>query len=129
MANDNPICNLCGLSCLLTEYNHIYGTQYSVPSGLINITAVGGYHSTPGNGVGALDDMSAYKFSMCEFCLDWLFTQFKMPPYLYDHTVDDLGVFVPAEERVKNDEWRKDKETFFAEKKRRDEARANRGSQ
>ena len=92
--------------------------------GLIDAVVSGGYESTPGSGQGALDDCSSYKFSLCEFCLDHLFAQFKIPP-----TVVEYGSgggeypFTPAAERVAKDDWRPMKEAFFAEARRRAEKR------
>jgi hypothetical protein len=138
---DEKLCNLCGLSCML---GHIERSPY----GLIDATTNGGYDSTPGNGCGALDDMTRYSFSLCEFCLDWLFTQFQIRVSTDDPTNDFLlkegetiedgikkhGIvqlvereqpeqWVPASERVEKDDWRKDKKEFFQEKTRRDLAR------
>lgn len=49
------------------------------PHGLIRAFVTGGYESTPGNGHGALDDGDTFTFSLCEFCLDWLFGRFVVP--------------------------------------------------
>jgi len=134
-------CNLCGLSCLLEP-------EYA-PGGLVDVAVVGGYSSTPGNGSGALDDGDGYRFSLCEFCLDWLFAQFRIPVTTFDprrgalprpgETVEqtmernggwmplcvgpDPDPWKPAEHRVREDAWRSDKGTFFEEKERRDAAR------
>lgn len=103
------LCNLCGESCYFTQDNRSaddkrFGSNY----GLIDCTVSGGYESTPGNGHGALDDLETYTFSMCEFCLDWLFKLFKIPPSL----TDPDEKFVPAEVRVKNEDWRRQKRLF-----------------
>lgn len=141
------LCNLCGLSCILGSE----GSPARGEHGLIDVAAVGGYESTPGNGYGALDDLTRYRFSLCEFCLDWLFAQFVIPvavdspmnDYLLmpDETLeegmtrmgmvqllrqDDPEPWRPAAQRVQEDEWRSYKEEFFAEAKRREEARNNR---
>jgi len=114
-----PLCNLCGELCG-SERSAEYGAM-----GLINCVVSGGYSSTPGNGDGALDDCSSYKFSMCEFCLDWLFTQFRTPPQVGHYSIgtgEETGeseVFRPAEQRVREDEWRRHKEEFAAERARR----------
>ena len=118
-------CNWCGETCLLVDRGR---TGHVVTDrdrhGLIDAVVSGGYESTPGNGQGALDDCSSYKFSLCEFCLDHLFTQFKIPP-----TVAEYGSgggeypFTPAAERVAKDDWRPMKEAFFAEARRRAEKR------
>jgi hypothetical protein len=112
-------CNLCGLSCKLNsefDTDNDYGLKAKVS---------GGYLSTPGAGYGALDDSNLYKFSLCEFCLDWLFTQFKIPVNIVD-MIDYKGEkFKPAANRVKDDDWRKEKDKFFAEYKKRNVARLN----
>lgn len=134
------LCNLCGESCSLGplwEGKLAFG-------GLLNAQVVGGYNSTPGNGAGALDDMTRHNFSLCEFCLDWLFQQFKIPLSVDDPMNDylmqegetmeealDTRGFVqllprpqpeswrPAAQRVEEDEWRKSKEEFRKEYARR----------
>lgn len=125
---EDVACNLCGLSCVqhLSDELAVYG-------GLINARVCGGYSSTPGNGVGALDDTVAYKFSLCEFCLDWLFSQFKIPVAMFDYMGSDEN-FKPADlpldepwrsaaQRVAEDDWRGYKEEFTAEAARRAKAR------
>jgi hypothetical protein len=113
--------------------------EYKENEGLIDAKVIGGYPSTPGNGDGALDDMTQYKFSLCEFCLDFLFTRFVVPPtvncigfapppYVCDGSLNDIvekeqEPFYSAEERVKNDEWRRGKKEFFQRKIERDIAR------
>jgi hypothetical protein len=116
--SDDVLCNLCGLSCLVPG-------AISEPSGLLKARVCGGYDSTPGNGAGALDDTVAYTFSMCEFCLDWLFARFKIPVVTTDYTNSDASEepWRPAVERVRNDDWRKMKDKFFAEHVRRAAAR------
>lgn len=114
------ICNVCGESCVLEE-----DIQGQVPSGLIDAVVAGGYSSTPGNGSGALDDMRSYKFSICEFCLDWLFSAFKVPVEASDYGAR-LGTTVkwkPASQRVDEDEWRSQKDRFHAESARREACR------
>jgi hypothetical protein len=113
---EDVLCNMCGLSCLLEE------NAMGELSGLINQSVSGGYFSTPGNGVGALDDTTNYKFSLCEFCLDWLFSLCKIPPAIsFYNDTNDKEEFRPARQRIAEDEWRK--ETSFAEFRKRDEAR------
>lgn len=114
------LCNLCGESCFFIQENRStedkkFGSNY----GLIDCTVSGGYESTPGNGQGTLDDLETYTFSLCEFCLDWLFKLFKTPPTLSDP--DD--VFQPAEVRVKNDDWRRQKRLFAERSSKRELAR------
>lgn len=115
------LCNMCGESCLLSDSKESH-LDYS---GLIKQVVSGGYHSTPGNGSGALDDTTNYNFSLCEFCLDWLFKNFKIPPELshYVGGTDEQETFRSAEERVTNDEWRSQKEKFRSEYERRNSLR------
>jgi hypothetical protein len=146
MSEENDVsCNLCGLSCVLGSA----GSPSRGPHGLIDATVSGGYESTPGNGCGALDDMTRHRFSLCEWCLDWLFVQFKIPVAVDDPMNDfvlregethddglrrmgcvrlaghqDVPQWRPAAQRVAEDEWRSAKVEFAAEKKRRDVARA-----
>lgn len=136
-------CNLCGLSLRLAP------APEDETLGLVKVAVVGGYPSTPGNGSGALDDGTGYRFSLCEFCLDWLFGQFTIPVETFDvkvgftlkedetidQAMDRTGGFVflaagpspepwrPAAERVRDDAWRKMRERFANEKLRRDLAR------
>jgi hypothetical protein len=148
MVNQDIKCNLCGESCFLGS---LWEGQFSF-GGLLNAQVIGGYESTPGNGAGALDDMSRYGFSMCEFCLDWLFQQFKIPVAVDDpmndylmqegETLDEAmtkrGVvqimerpqpppWKPAAQRVDEDEWRQSKEEFHQENNRRSLLRKNHG--
>lgn len=113
-------CNLCGLSCGLGTPGHPAHDM----GGLINARVSGGYESTPGNGCGALDDCTSYSFSMCEFCLDWLFTQFKIPVNAASYTDSEIEVWRPAVVRVAQDDWRKMKDRFCAEAERRSKARS-----
>jgi hypothetical protein len=107
-----PVCNFCGESCLLGAYGDLHGLAAEVR---------GGYFSTPGNGVGALDDGSRYSFRVCEFCLDWLFTGFRVPVLVVDYINYDVPKedWKPAAQRVREDEWRGNKEAFFKESERR----------
>lgn len=107
-------CNLCGHPCGVPAGENDPGDQRM---GLIKQTVVGGYWSTPGNGDGALDDGISYRFSLCEFCLDWLFQRFVIPV----STVP--SPFRPAEQRVRDDEWRRHKTEFFAEFEKRNASR------
>ncbi len=119
-------CNLCGLPC------DIHGSipeELRTPSGLIDAKVTGGYDSTPGNGFGALDDCSQYKFSLCEWCLDWLFEQFKIPPEekgigAFSHLDGPPIEWKPARQRVEEDDWRTLKKEFAEEYKRRNQARS-----
>lgn len=116
------LCNLCGLSCKLDE------GDIQELGGLIKKTVVGGYASTPGNGCGALDDTMSYTFSLCEFCLDWLFAQFTIPVTVGDDEYwSGMAVrapWKPAAKRVAADEWRRMKKIFTDESDRRAQARA-----
>lgn len=108
------LCHLCGLTC-----NIIVADDTVEFSGL-NGEVHGGFHSTPGNGDGALDDGNRYRFKLCEFCIDFLFSSFVIPPDVSDYMSEDKReAFRPASQRVQEDEWRKTKEKFFAEYNRR----------
>ena len=119
-------CNLCGLPC------DIYGSipeEIRTPSGLIDAKVTGGYDSTPGNGFGALDDCSQYKFSLCEWCLDWLFEQFIISPEekgigAFSHLDGPPIEWKPARQRVEEDDWRTLKKEFAEEYERRNLARS-----
>lgn len=117
------ICNLCGYPCGLECSTS--GQIEDHRAGLQNAEVSGGYHSTPGNGDGALDDMTRYEFSLCEFCLDWLFSQFTVPVKMsfYDTGEVSEEAYRPAHERVREDEWRRMKQEFFAEFEKRNKAR------
>lgn len=111
---------MCGLSCALRDDGHpCWGNH-----GLINQTVSGGYESTPGNGSGALDDATNYNFSLCEFCLDWLFQQFKVPVETSDYmSGGEIEPWRPASQRVSEDDWRKMKQKFQTEHDKRAMAR------
>jgi len=132
-------CNLCGLTCALPT-GPADATVLD-DHGLIACEVMGHYASTPGNGHGALDDGDAYTFSLCEFCLDWLFTQFRIPPKVEAVSLGTCDIdgnpvvhprrhveWRPASLRVSRDEWRhgqrfKGHDAFYAEAARRDLAR------
>jgi hypothetical protein len=123
----NHLCNLCGLSCAAPNLSF---SKEQEDLGLIECVVSGGYDSTPGNGEGALDDTIAYEFSLCEFCLDWLFVQFKIPVAVSDYPICESPGFskskfdwIPAKDRVVNDHWRKMKKVFFDEFEKRNQAR------
>ena len=61
---DDVICNRCGESCKVDNYNF---------EGLIEARICGGYGAKLGDGI-------AYEFSLCESCLEVLFKDFKIPP-------------------------------------------------
>lgn len=82
MRND-ILCNSCGFSCWLGEDGNGGGN-----CGLLDAAPMGGYESTPGNGHGTLDDMTEYRFSLCEFCLDALFCDFVISPIVTDWQKD-----------------------------------------
>ena len=77
-----PLCNLCRLTTWVGPDSEM---ACSEANGLIDAHASGGYESTPGNGHGALDDITTYHFSLCEFCLDWLFSKFMLPVKMTDY--------------------------------------------
>ena len=114
-----PTCHLCGLSCRLGQH------ERANSGGLERHTVTGNYDSTPGNGDGCLDDLSSYTFSLCEWCLDWLFAKMPIPPIVRDDIPggNTQAVFRPAAQRVGEDTWREDKEGFAREKALRDDAR------
>lgn len=108
--------------------------------GLVNQEVSGGYQSTVGNGHGALDDLNTYRFSLCEFCLDHLFQQFVIPVKVGEFCLSQMvkgngDRFVPqstfnenvpfrrAAQRLEEDEWRRDKHSFYREHARRNQAR------
>lgn len=108
------LCNWCGHPCNLGPWN--------IPHGLVNVEVRGGFSSTPGNGFGALDDSNGYHFSLCEFCLDYLFGQFKI--HVAVTTLEgEREPWIPASVRVDRDEWRKSKTRFHMEKDQRDSDR------
>ena len=116
-------CNLCGLPCGSPSSN----PQQWSEQGLLDAHVCGGYDSTPGNGEGALDDMMEYRFSMCEFCLDWLFGKFQIPVTVRDYIAGETREpWRPAAQRVLEDDWRRMKEQFTAEYERRKKARERR---
>lgn len=63
------LCNFCGETCLpdvpANETPGLYGLASCYQ---------GGYHSE------VLDDLTNYEFNICEYCLDHLFSLFKIPP-------------------------------------------------
>jgi len=112
-------CNLCGHPCgVLGQAEDDPGDRRM---GLVEQAVRGGYWSTPGNGDGALDDNTTYKFSLCEFCLDWLFSRFAVPVTVFNGVEDEP--FRPADQRVREDEWRGQKAAFFAEFEKRNASR------
>lgn len=115
----NAICNMCGYSCALGCEGSLSRASY----GMVNETVYGGYESTPGNGSGALDDCTAYTFSLCEFCLDWLFSRFMIPVAIVNSLDSEHETFRPAADRVASDEWRKMKHEFTVEHDKRAAAR------
>jgi hypothetical protein len=116
------ICNLCGESCSLGPSFNDERAPYDY-NGIIEHTVIGGYNSTPGNGAGALDDSMQYTFSLCEFCLDWLFEKCKIPPRVFCYIDGQTDSWRTAKQRVLEDDWRTQKESFLKEAARRDAAR------
>jgi len=125
MTKKDILCNMCGLTTKLPISYGEDAFDHEYFYGLIDATVQGGYESTPGCGLsGALDDLTNYKFSLCEFCLDHLFSKFVIPPQTSTgHAI--APDFLPAAQRVKEDYWRKDKEQWFLEQDKRSEARKN----
>lgn len=115
------ICNMCGLTCAMTLDA---AGEFQENEGLIEAKVSGGYPSTPGNGDGALDDCVEYTFSLCEFCLDFIFSNFINPPKVNDSVKCKITLaFVPADIRVAKDNWRAFKQEFYQRKSERDLAR------
>jgi len=108
-----PICNACGLSCSLRS------PQGPYPSGLVEATVSGGYESTAGNGYGALDDLTTYTFSLCEFCLDALFSQLRVPPRVAQMGTPSEGEYESAADRIRTQPWRAMGDLFREESARR----------
>lgn len=116
-------CNLCGHSCYL-GLNRFLRDNHIETGGLSNAHVSGGYESTPGNGCGAFGDGDVYNFSFCEFCLDFLFENSKIPIKEWDvHTPEDPHLFVSALEKVKFETWRQEKTEFLAEYEKRKASR------
>ena len=111
-------CNMCGLE------SEVIVNDWHRNTILHKFTAIGGYESTPGNGCGTLDDCSEYKFSLCEYCLDYIFNQCIIPVLDIDYSIGENN-YISAEERVRNDSWREMKKEFFEEYERRNNARQN----
>lgn len=113
-------CNLCGHPCGVPPGDNDPGDQ---EMGLVNVAVSGGYWSTAGNGDGALDDCTSYRFSICEFCLDWLFQRFVIPVARDGCSAAAMDAYRPADQRVSEDDWRREKEKFFAEFEKRNASR------
>lgn len=118
----DKLCNLCGLP------RWVGYTETDGELGGVAMRAEGGYYSTPGNGSGALDDMTVYCFALCEFCLDFMFSQFVIPVDV-ECRLDESGhktEWRPAMNRVLDRTFRpqsSDITAFVTEKARRDAAR------
>lgn len=67
---EDVICNRCGNTCKPPDASDFYG--------LIEARVSGGYWSP------RLGDMRVYVFSLCENCLDELFSTFKIDPLVDD---------------------------------------------
>lgn len=63
------LCNFCGETCVMNANN-----IYKDICGLINCSVFGAFASD------LLDDETSYTFSLCEFCLEHLFSLFNIPP-------------------------------------------------
>jgi len=112
---------MCGETCILGG-DGAGGENY----GLINAKVSGGYHSTVGCGkCGALDDLRAYRFSLCEFCLEAIFDRCAVPPEVFEYSLCDGDEFptnetwLNGEQRIAQDSWRKSPEHYRAERARR----------
>lgn len=82
----NILCNKCGGTCMVRE-------EKSLPEdhphrrifyGLLEKELWGGYESTH------LDDLTAYRFSLCEGCLRKMFDSFKIPVEVKPDYVPDF---------------------------------------
>lgn len=108
-SKEEAFCNLCGQTCAMFLCSDNDGNLIYENEGLISASVSGGYPSTPGNGEGTLDDMTLYTFSLCEYCLEFLFSHMIIPPQLGDAfnngPIDK--VYLPALERIKKDSWRR----------------------
>ncbi len=113
------ICNMCGLDCKIielvpqkidcerkvcTETDQKLHQQAPdlEDGGAMKIVAKGTYHSTPGAGWGALDEAHTYSFVLCEFCLDYLFTQMQITPRVRNINGQTIKFF-SAQERIARD--------------------------
>jgi predicted HAD superfamily Cof-like phosphohydrolase len=121
-AGDLPLCNLCGQTRTLGQLysegapTDLYGLRTRVDGGYLSL---------------ALQDCTAYKFALCEFCLDWLFTQCKHPPLVCSVnglTGADEGLppepFVPAAHRLRTASY-EERERYLREAARRDDERGS----
>ena len=69
---EDVFCNKCGSSCMIDN-----GPNFKEFGGIIEKEVWGGYGSK-------LGDMTGYKFSLCETCLDALFNTFIIPVEMKD---------------------------------------------
>lgn len=105
------LCNLCSLPCAFdTEIEPSARGAYG-----LGAVAQGHYQSSPGAGAGALDDGVAYSFNLCEWCLDWLFSNFRRPPSMHNYLGDCKSKidepYEPAELRARR---RHEGDTLYA---------------
>ena len=89
--------------------------------GLVEATLDGGYDSP------ALRDMSTYKLTLCEYCLDHIFQQCVNPPKAFEFS---FRKYEPIEEQMKDEKYKRGElyehhEKILEEKRRRDALRAN----
>ena len=113
----DKLCNMCGE----TTNADLTGESGGSEDGLIDAKVHGGYYSP------ALRDMSMYKFSFCEYCLDHIFQQCINPPKAWEYCFID---YQPIEEQLKDEKYKRGElypyhEKVLEEKKRRDKLRAN----
>jgi hypothetical protein len=81
------LCNLCGGTCRLPSLPNQYvgapnGDGYY---GMIEAVATGGYQSE------SLEDMTYYRFSLCEGCLAELFARCKIPVERGEYFLGNTG--------------------------------------
>lgn len=105
------VCNMCGESTILALEPVVD------IGGLDNCEVIGGYFSS------ALEDCSKYKFSICEFCLDYLFERFKIPPKIFCTIDGDYRKFTTAKERFQTSNQKKLATEFFEEYEKRNKVR------
>lgn len=110
------VCNRCAGSLMPLVYkeNRPSGEHFgdnSGPHGLVDAEVSGGYHSH------FLNDMSNYRFSLCEKCLRELFTSFKVPPKVWLYPPSDTDTYADDLEAFNRRLWRQSDafEARFAE--------------
>lgn len=105
MANEK-LCNYCGESLALNEFNHLGLWKSDKPHGLIDAKVQGGYESFH------IFDLTEYKFSICEKCLRRMFEEFVIKPetkcYLAADISDPPYTYEKDSEYYKQRVWESD---------------------